>query len=232
MMLARDREGYLLEPAPGAKALCPACRGEVIAKCGDIVTPHWAHRAADCDPWAEPESEWHRSWKLPAPPARREVVMGPHRADLVAPNGVVVEIQHSNISGDSIREREAFYQRMLWIFDARKGADRIFLDGAKRLCPKCLGTLWVPVGRGSRARCLCREGAVASADRDDVYAVWVRARRDWTLCTAPVLLDLGDDLLRVTGHLRGPGTRFFSRRIQRSNVVSWIAGVPVGVEGP
>jgi hypothetical protein len=63
----------------------------------------------------------HWSWQLAAPPERREVVMGPHRADVVAASGGVVELQHSAISPEVIREREDFYgERMAWIFDATK----------------------------------------------------------------------------------------------------------------
>jgi hypothetical protein len=43
-----------------------------------------------------------------------------HVADALAGNGCVVELQHSQLSPDDVREREAFYGRhggMVWIFD-------------------------------------------------------------------------------------------------------------------
>lgn len=43
-----------------------------------------------------------------------------HRADAVLRNGWVVELQHSGISPSEIAEREAFYKRMIWVFDARE----------------------------------------------------------------------------------------------------------------
>lgn len=43
--------------------------------------------------------------------------MGPHRADVVTPRGVI-EFQKSSISGSEIREREAFYKKMIWVVDA------------------------------------------------------------------------------------------------------------------
>jgi hypothetical protein len=62
---------------------------------------------------------WHWGWQLAVPPERREVVMEPHRADMVTSSGGVVEVQHSAISPAVIAEREAFYgERMAWIFDA------------------------------------------------------------------------------------------------------------------
>ena len=42
-----------------------------------------------------------------------------HRADAVLPNGTVVELQYSGISVAEIRKREAFYGRMIWVFDAQ-----------------------------------------------------------------------------------------------------------------
>src|SRR5215475_4669527 len=49
---------------PGTRAACPTCRAPTLAKCGEIVTWHWAHPAArECDPWAEHETAWHLDWK-------------------------------------------------------------------------------------------------------------------------------------------------------------------------
>lgn len=108
-----------VEATPKGRADCPTCGGELRAKCGKIVTWHWAHVAKDCDPWSEGESAWHLGWKMLAHPENREVVMGPHRADLVSYRGTVIELQHSAISVDEITERERFYgDDMVWVIDA------------------------------------------------------------------------------------------------------------------
>jgi len=89
-----DHTGSLA--TPGARSTCPGCGGELVAKCGRIVTWHWAHLAADCDPWSEPESEWHRRWKfwfLSHPGVRVEVPMAEHRADVVLADGRIVELR-------------------------------------------------------------------------------------------------------------------------------------------
>jgi competence protein CoiA len=97
-----------------------------VPRCGAIVAWHWAHLSqADCDPWAERDSRWHSAWQETVPPERREIVMGPHRADLIAANGWVVELQHSSISAAEISEREGFYGRMVWLFDATACAGRL-----------------------------------------------------------------------------------------------------------
>ncbi len=110
--------GHRKGASPNCTATCPLCGGEVIAKCGSIVTWHWAHRALDCDPWAEPESTWHIQWKNRFNEQCREFIIGNHRADILASNGWVVELQHSPISSGEIRLRERFYgDRMVWVLD-------------------------------------------------------------------------------------------------------------------
>jgi competence protein CoiA len=112
-----DINGIRHLPERGLMAKCPSCGGEVLAKCGEIVSWHWAHKVKDCDPWSEPESEWHREWKAHFPVQMQEVVMRPHRADVLAPRGVI-EFQRSSISASEIRKREAFYDQMAWVVDA------------------------------------------------------------------------------------------------------------------
>lgn len=131
----------------GQRAICTHCDDEVIAKCGQIVRPHWSHKAdRDCDPWGEPEGEWHRGWKELVRIDQCEVTMKRteggvvlhHRADIVGDRGVVIELQHSSISSETIQAREAFYGRMVWVFDMgwifEKARPNLLYDGvsAKR----------------------------------------------------------------------------------------------------
>jgi competence protein CoiA len=114
---------------PGATATCPTCGEDLIARCGELVAWHWAHRSvADCDPWAERDSAWHRAWQDRFPESMREVPVGPHRADIRHPDGLVVELQHSTISVDDIQARERHYGRMVWVFDATDAVDAERLD--------------------------------------------------------------------------------------------------------
>ncbi|RUV66122.1 competence protein, partial [Mesorhizobium sp. M5C.F.Cr.IN.023.01.1.1] len=63
------------EAEPGVAGTCPGCGQPMIAKCGDQRIHHWAHRGMrTCDPWWEPETPWHRSWKAQFPPHWQEVV--------------------------------------------------------------------------------------------------------------------------------------------------------------
>ncbi len=86
---------------------------------------HWAHASRkDCDPWWENETAWHREWKNLFPEECREIsYTAPdgeiHRADLVTPTGIVIEVQHSQMNDAERLSRESFYQNLIWIVDGR-----------------------------------------------------------------------------------------------------------------
>lgn len=151
-------------------AWCPLCECPVRARCRQVNVWHWSHvQGGDCDTWAEPESRWHRAYKLIVPRERREVRLGQHRADMVNPYGAVLELQHSPLSVDEIEAREAHYGvQMRWLFDAR-------------------AAYWK-----GRITLRYKEG-----DSGGSYVTfrWKHARRSITACARPVFLDLGQGLL-------------------------------------
>lgn len=126
-----------VEPTPKIKGVCPGCGEEVIAKCGAINIWHWAHKNADCDPWYEPEGDWHRELKNKVPKEYQEVVLGEHRADIYSPDwgSPVIEIQNSPISPQEINEREVFYKqfissyphKLVWVVNGADFEDRFCL---------------------------------------------------------------------------------------------------------
>ena len=118
--------GDRVEPQPALIGECANCGSDMIAKCGEYVRWHWAHKPRlDCDPWHEAETDWHLMWKDAFPSYCQEFVQisentgEKHVADVKAPSGVVVEVQHSRISEDELHSREDFYGDMIWIVDAR-----------------------------------------------------------------------------------------------------------------
>ena len=104
-------ENTRIEVTPGATGFCPGCKAALDAKCGDKNIWHWAHRSRKhCDFFREPETEWHRNWKDRFPPEWQEVSSHDehgelHIADVKAPNGYVVEFQHSPIKIDEVKKR-------------------------------------------------------------------------------------------------------------------------------
>lgn len=119
-------DGLRAKPAPNLRGKCRLCGDDMIAKCGQYVRWHWAHKnRITCDPWQESETDWHRYWKNAFPADCQEVVHiddethEKHIADIKTPGGFVVEVQHSPIAEPEALSRERFYEDMIWIVDAR-----------------------------------------------------------------------------------------------------------------
>jgi competence protein CoiA len=173
MLTALDAFGGRVEASPGVVATCELCNGPVRPKCGRIHVWHFAHIASnDCDPWSDGETEWHRNWKLEVPLQQREVCIGNHRADILTQGEYVVELQHSSISSDEIVERENFYQRMCWVFDATEAyrKERLLIRFPNP------GKTYAPGYRTFR---------------------WKHAKVSITTARKIVYLDLGNELLRL-----------------------------------
>ncbi|MEJ0098499.1 MAG: competence protein CoiA family protein [Pseudomonadota bacterium] len=122
-------ENQRREAFSGGKGTCPQCGSAMVAKCGPQVIHHWAHSGRrNCDPWWENETPWHRQWKSLFPEHCREISHAAadgeiHRADIVTPTGIFVEVQHSAISDAERASREAFYGNLVWIVDGRSFAN-------------------------------------------------------------------------------------------------------------
>lgn len=128
-MILALRKGERVKSQPGISGKCPLCKEEVIPKCGDIKTWHFAHKAKkDCDSWAEGETSWHINWKNNFPEEWQEVVIGCHIADIKTPHkNNVIEFQNSPISPEEIIERENYYGNMVWVLNGDTLAKNIIL---------------------------------------------------------------------------------------------------------
>jgi competence protein CoiA len=57
-------DGHRVLAFRGGRGTCGICGAATVAKCGARVMHHWAHATrANCDPWWENETLWHRQWK-------------------------------------------------------------------------------------------------------------------------------------------------------------------------
>lgn len=174
--------GQHQEAQPDLSAKCPTCDHPMVAKCGEVKIWHWAHKGRrDCDPWWEPETEWHRNWKNQFPIGCQEVVhRAPdgelHRADVKTENGCVIEFQHSYIKPQERRARETFYSPLVWVVNGLRRPR----DKARFLKTWEEGT---PVSSKSPfpfRRIWSGEGALL---------------RDWGGSTAAVFFDFGEETL-------------------------------------
>jgi len=202
MIFADTETATRTTATPGNIGTCPTCSAPVISKCGSIMSWHWAHaRGEDCDTWSEPMSAWHLSWQAHAPAERREVILGRHRADIVATDGSVVEVQRSAIGADEIREREAFYAffgAMTWIFDAHEAYEDERLDVRRPRDPRTPGY---------------------------VTFRWKHPRKSLAACHSRVLLDLGgEQLLRVGRIYPDAPCGGWGHILPASTVARWISG--------
>ena len=208
-MLYAEHEEEWVKARPGAEATCPMCGEPVKAFCGEIQAWHWRHEhTRDCDSWGDPETKWHRAWKETVRPAYREVTIrgaqATHRADMRTADGLVIELQHSSISSEEIRAREAFYgAKMIWVVDASpfqghllfdevRGAPHAFIEKMGKVLTRRLGRdpswedyeeMAEPLSEHYERLC-------------PVAMKWRWERRSWHAAQRPVFLDLSRGRIR------------------------------------
>ena len=51
-MKALNDFGQRVGPEPKARAWCPYCRAQMLARCGEQLVHHWAHMGPTCEGWA------------------------------------------------------------------------------------------------------------------------------------------------------------------------------------
>lgn len=214
-------DGKRVMPFPKGKGICDSCRAETLAKCGEKIMWHWAHKSKkDCDPWWENETEWHRQWKEEFSESFREIVhQDPisgekHRADIKSDKGIILEIQNSPISLDELRSREAFYKNMLWIVNGEKFKKRFNIWDAPLPDPTAPGfddivfmaSQYEPScsmfmrrsGKWPMAQIFSTreiEKEIQDAYRGHHSFHWVRPHIAWLKAKCPVLIDFGGDIL-------------------------------------
>jgi hypothetical protein len=170
--------GQRQEAQPQLSGKCPGCGSPMIAKCGDVRRPHWAHKGKRfCDPWWENETDWHRAWKELFPRDWQEVVHyaengEKHIADVKTDHDWIIEFQHSRIKPDERRSRDAFYKKLVWVVDGT----RLKRDGAQ------LARAW-------------RDG-ISVGGRDSptrqVFIAESRLVSEWVESDAPIFFDFGE----------------------------------------
>lgn len=121
----------------GRSYCCPECRSELVLKRGQLITPHFAHRAESrCSYAHDGESEEHRTMKmwmydtLAAQPwvryVRVEEWLAGRRADVwvetMRGNRVAIECQASNLAPEALQAKLVHYRgrglRVLYIVHA------------------------------------------------------------------------------------------------------------------
>lgn len=198
-------ENEKIEAIPNTKGKCPICYNKVHSKCGEVNVWHWAHfKSKECDTWYEPESFWHKHWKMTFGKENAEIRIVKdgkfHRADILTNEKAVIELQNSIISKPKIREREIFYgERMIWLINGErfktnlttkdKWEDKDYIE---------LKSLPRPPIRWIRSRPELTKGI------NDEFFKWEHPPKSWINVQRPLFIDFGkESLFRV---LEGMGT--------------------------
>jgi hypothetical protein len=128
-MLYAYVKGTKMEAIPKIEGICPVCESPVISKCGSIYIWHWAHKPGIYSCTGGEETEWHRAWKSIFPKDIVEVVKQrnaeKYRADVLLPNGWVLEFQNSPIKEEVVLSRNHFWKKVFWIYNLEECRERI-----------------------------------------------------------------------------------------------------------
>lgn len=183
-MLYANLNGDKILPIPKTEAKCPLCKEKVISKCGDVKVWHWAHsKGGSCDSWYEPETVWHKNWKLTFGKENCEIRINKearwHVADVFTKDGVVIELQNSPIQKDVIRKREDFYgDKMIWVINGVKFKDHFYLKDL-----------------GEKYNHWTLQPAKYMPSFEKVLFKWEFARRSWEDCQRHIFIDFQDGSL-------------------------------------
>jgi competence CoiA-like predicted nuclease len=116
MLFALDNNKVKTGPSPKANGTCIVCREVMVAKCGEKMVWHWAHKAGsnNCDLWYETITDWHIKWLEVFPEESREVAITKenysekHVIDILTRNGVKIDLQSTKITVQEFDCRFAF----------------------------------------------------------------------------------------------------------------------------
>lgn len=219
-MLLALSENTLIAPKKNTTGICPLCSGVVISKCGEINIHHWAHKQKEeCDSWSEPETYWHKSWKEAFPIENREVVMEKdgkrHFADIYTDSEVVIELQNSSISSQTILQRESFYgSRLLWIINGSKYRSRISFWSNEKIRE---------IKERKNIQDLYSEISLSDDNINEFLATskefnfnWSYPIRSWRNSKRPVFLDIDEDY--ILWFYEGIGTNYGSFKVYSKKI--------------
>lgn len=213
-MLFAKVNGEKTEAKPKTNGVCPLCERTVFSKCGEINVWHWAHHKDEsCDSWYEPETEWHKNWKLIFGKDYCEIIISKegvkHIADIQTKDNIIIELQNSPIQKPIVRRRENFYgERMLWIINGKhfKQNFLIFssqLDDSQEYYWK---HNYIQTEHGTIDK---NTGEVVSRPKKEYNFLWSWPRKSWADTQRYLFIDFGNEnLFWVTkgiGSSRGSG---------------------------
>lgn len=201
-MLFATVNGEKVEGKPNTKGICQLCERAVYSKCGEVNIWHWAHyKDESCDSWHEPETEWHKNWKLIFGKENCEIIILKdgikHIADIQTKENLIIELQNSHIQKPIIHKRETFYgERMIWVINGKhfKNNFNIYpyssrLNDDEEYYRKYnpLSSQYGIVDKNTEE--------IKSRLKQEFNFSWSRRRKSWSDVQRHVFIDFGDENL-------------------------------------
>jgi competence CoiA-like predicted nuclease len=192
-MLFAIVNGEKVEAKPKLAGICPLCHRDVISKCGETNIWHWAHnKEVHCDSWHEPETEWHKKWKLVFGKDNCEIAISQdgvkHIADIVTNNKVIIELQNSPIQKPIIRIRETFYgKKMIWVINGTHFKNNFVIKKSRLDEDDIYFQLNNPLSS--------HFGKIDNSRKNAFNFSWSKCRKSWKDVERNVFIDFGDEYL-------------------------------------
>lgn len=220
-MLFANVNGEKVEAIPKTIGNCPLCERSVHSKCGEINVWHWAHHNNEsCDSWYEPESEWHKNWKLAFGKDNCEVVIRKegirHIADILTNENVVIELQNSPIQKQVIQNREIFYgERMIWVLNGEHFKNNFSIKESQAYADEKHNRDYNPLAN--------QHGSFSKIEIDEFQFTWSHCRKSWSEVQRNVFIDFGDEYLFLV--TKGMGTKHgYGKQIEKIKFIKKYGG--------
>lgn len=203
-MLFATVNGEKVEAKPKTTGVCPLCEEPVFSKCGEVKVWHWAHyKDESCDSWYEPETEWHKNWKLIFGKENCEIIISKdrvrHIADILIKDNFVIELQNSPIQKSIIRKRENFYgEGMVWIINGKNFKDNFSMYRNRLEEDEEYYHRYNPLSP--------YYGKVDNSYKNEFNFSWRWCHKSWSEVQRHVFIDFGDEYLFLVNN--GMGTSY------------------------
>lgn len=126
MLYAYNSENRKVTPEPKLTGKCIVCGNDMIAKCGEIVVWHWAHKVGsnECDNWYEPITSWHKGWIDLFDSDETEIMIEgdnkkeKHVIDIRTKRGNKIDLQSKRLKINELEKRDKFWGGSTWIINS------------------------------------------------------------------------------------------------------------------
>lgn len=182
MLYAIDTDGQRIRPSIHKQLATDPYSGLPAQGITGEGLDYWRLIEGKYDAWALPNATWNLRWKLEFPEPLVEIsIQGDHAkhvADVRTNKGTVLKFQARNLNEQQLREREVFFEQMVWIFRADKWDIELMFNPT---------------------RYRTTEGRDRQLPKSDSFK-WVKfqsrhSKSVFRACKMPVFLDFGDDCI-------------------------------------